>query len=88
MYGKKKITLPFRFPVSFQHLAKVMKPHWNGVLVEGGASSSCSGLCPQGGQNQPQQSKTTTTLTLESAGRRLSPARLSAHRPIQAGAPP
>lgn len=30
---KENITILFRFPVSFQHLAKVMKYHWIGGLV-------------------------------------------------------
>lgn len=30
---KKNITVPFRVPVSFQHLAKVMHHHWTDVLV-------------------------------------------------------
>lgn len=51
-------------------------------------AASCSGLCLQGGRNQPQQPKTTTTLTLDSAGDcspQPNPPQLTqAHRPTQA----
>lgn len=46
-----------------------MKRHCTDVLV--GAVSSYQGLWLPGGQNWPQQSKATITLTVEPAGRRL-----------------